>query len=285
MGEIVVVTGLSGAGRSTAADVFEDLGWFVIDGLPAALIPKIAELAAAAPGTYYDRVVLVVGASPDLPQVAPALDALRDGGAFVRTLFLEAATEVLVRRYREARRRHPFSEGSLHQAIDREREALQDVKAGADLVIDTTTLNVHQLKDRVLDAFSSGDATARMRTQVLSFGYKWGLPTDVDLVIDCRFLPNPFWVLDLRPLTGKDDPVRDYVLTQAEAPTFLERLRSLLELLVPAYVREGKAYLTLAFGCTGGQHRSVVIAEEVAKILATFGVQAQVEHRDVDRSR
>jgi UPF0042 nucleotide-binding protein len=283
MGEIVVVTGLSGAGRSTVADVFEDLGWFVVDGLPAALIPKIAELAQAAPGTHYDRVVLVVGPTPELGQVAPALDALRATGTMVRTVFLEAATETLIRRYKEGRRRHPFSTGSLTEAIATERTALDDVKAGADLVINTTDLNVHQLKDRVLDAFSPDDRGRQMRTSVLSFGYKHGLPLDVDVIIDCRFLPNPFWVGELRPLTGLDEPVRDYVLGQEVTADFLARLHDLLALMVPGYVKEGKAYLTIAFGCTGGQHRSVAIAEEVGRMLDQLGVSAQVEHRDIER--
>jgi UPF0042 nucleotide-binding protein len=283
MGEIVAVTGLSGAGRSTVADVFEDLGWFVVDGLPAALIPKIAELAQAAPGTHYDRVVLVVGATPELGQVAPALEALRATRTTMRTVFLEAADETLVRRYKEGRRRHPFSTGSLTEAIARERLALEDVKAGADLVINTTDLNVHQLKDRVLDAFSPDDRGHQMRTSVLSFGYKHGLPLDVDVVVDCRFLPNPFWVGELRPLTGLDEPVRDYVLGQPVTADFLARLHDLLAVMVPGYVKEGKAYLTLAFGCTGGQHRSVAIAEEVGRMLDGLGVQAQVEHRDIDR--
>jgi UPF0042 nucleotide-binding protein len=263
--------------------VFEDLGWFIVDGLPAALIPKIAELAHAAPGTHYDRVVLVVGATPELEQVAPALDVLRATGTTVRTVFLEAATETLIRRYKEGRRRHPFSTGSLTEAIGRERLALENVKAGADLVINTTDLNVHQLKDRVLDSFSSDDRSTQMRTSVLSFGYKHGLPLDVDVVVDCRFLPNPFWVGELRPLTGLDAPVRDYVLGQEVTADFLARLHDLLALMVPGYVKEGKAYLTLAFGCTGGQHRSVAIAEEVGRMLDELGVPAQVEHRDIER--
>ena len=283
MPELVVVTGMSGAGRSTAADVLEDLGWFVVDNLPTALIPKIAELAAAAPGSHFDRVALVVGASPELPEVAPALAALRNDGTTVRILFLEASDDVLLRRYRESRRRHPFSEGSLSQAITTERDALQAVKGDADLVVDTSALNVHQLKARVQEAFATSEAVMRMRTSVVSFGYKWGLPTDVDLVIDCRFLPNPFWVPELRPLRGTDAAVRDHVLGHPDTTAFLERLGTLLELLVPAYVREGKAYLTIAFGCTGGQHRSVAVAEAVGRMLAGLGVAAQVSHRDVDR--
>jgi RNase adapter protein RapZ len=285
VGDIVVVTGQAGAGRSTAADVFEDLGWLVIDGLPLMFMPEVASMAAQ-PGSPYERVVLVVGASPDVPRLVPALDGLADHGARVRVLFLEASTETLVRRYREARRRHPFSpegRGSLTEAIEAEREALEEVKAIADLVIDTNDLNVHQLKDRVRAAFGPGEATSTMSTTVLSFGYKYGLPLDVDVVLDCRFLPNPHWVPELRPQTGLDPPVRDYVLDQPAAREFLERVRPLLATLVPAYVGEGKAYLTLAFGCTGGRHRSVAIAEAVAEMLAELHVVPQVAHRDIDR--
>lgn len=284
MGEIVVVTGHSGAGRSTAADVFEDLGWFVIDNLPLALMPRMAELTTATtPGAQYERIVLVVGAAPELVEVTPAIVRLRESGAVVRTLFLEANVETLVRRYKETRRRHPFSTGSLNEAVVREQQALEELRGLADLVIDTTELNVHQLKDRVRQAFSLGDPNERMRTSVVSFGFKYGLPLDVDVVLDCRFLPNPFWVPDLRPLTGRDDPVRDHVLDHPAAKEFLDRLEPLLQTIVPAYLDEGKAYLTLAFGCTGGRHRSVAIAEEVGRMLTRLGVSPTVSHRDIDR--
>lgn len=283
MGEIVVVTGHSGAGRSTAADVFEDLGWFVIDNLPLALMPKVSELTTAAPGSSYDRVVLVVGASPDVVEITPAIVRLREQGAQVRILFLEAGADTLVRRYKEARRRHPFSTGSLTEAVALEQRALEELRGLADLVIDTSDLNVHQLKDRVLRAFSLGDPAQRIRTSVVSFGFKYGLPLDVDVVLDCRFLPNPFWEPELRPLTGRDASVRDYVLGQEAAGEFLDRLRPLLETIVPAYLREGKAYLTIAFGCTGGRHRSVAIAEAVAPMLTALGVSPEVSHRDIDR--
>ncbi len=282
MGEIVVVTGHSGAGRSTAADVFEDLGWFVIDNLPLALMSKVSELTAAGSGSY-ERVVLVVGASPDLVETTPAIGRLREQGAQLRILFLEANAETLVRRYKEARRRHPFSTGSLTEAVALEQAALEELRGLADLVMDTSNLNVHQLKERVLRAFSPEDSTHRMRTSVQSFGFKYGLPLDVDLVMDCRFLPNPFWVAELRPLSGLDEAVRDYVLGQEAAQQFLGRLQPLLETLVPAYLNEGKAYLTIAFGCTGGRHRSVAIAEAVAPMLADLGLNATLSHRDIDR--
>lgn len=282
MGEIVVVTGHSGAGRSTAADVFEDLGWFVIDNLPLALMPKVSELTAAGSGSY-ERVVLVVGASPDVVEITPAIAELREQGVQLRILFLEANAETLVRRYREARRRHPFSAGSLTDAVALEQAALEELRGLADLVIDTSNLNVHQLKDRVLRAFSRDDASNRMRTSVQSFGFKYGLPLDVDMVIDCRFLPNPFWVPELRAQSGLDEGVRDFVLGHEAAKEFLDRLQPLLETLVPAYLNEGKAYLTIAFGCTGGRHRSVAIAEAVAPMLAELGVNAVLSHRDIDR--
>jgi len=281
--EIVVVTGHSGAGRSTAADVFEDLGWFVIDNLPLALMPKISELTGVGTTSRYERVVLVVGASPDLVEITPAIARLREQGMRLRILFLEASADTLVRRYKEARRRHPFSTGSLTDAVALEQRALAELRGLADLVIDTTQLNVHQLKERVSRAFSLDDETQRMRTSVVSFGFKYGLPVDVDLVFDCRFLPNPYWDPELRALSGADEAVRDFVLGQDAARQFLDGLRPLLETLVPAYLKEGKAYLSIAFGCTGGRHRSVAIAEAVAPMVAELGVKPQLSHRDIDR--
>jgi UPF0042 nucleotide-binding protein len=283
MSEFVVVTGLSGAGRTQAGNVLEDLGWFVIDNLPPALIPKVAELAQA-PGSTTERVALVVGTRAYLDELMPALQRLRAARQRVRVLFLEASDEVLIRRYESTRRRHPLGEGeSVADTIERERCVLEPVKAVADVVVDTTDLNVHQLRDRILGLFGGETPTAGMQTSILSFGYKHGLPLDADLVIDCRFLPNPHWVDDLRPHTGQDDRVRDYVLGFEETRVFLERLEQLFELLLPAYVKEGKSYLTVALGCTGGRHRSVVIAEEVARALRRRGFDPAVVHRDVQR--
>jgi UPF0042 nucleotide-binding protein len=282
--EFVIITGLSGAGRSQAADALEDLGWFVIDNLPSELIPKVAELVRA-PSSATPRVALVVGAGAHRPDLMPNLAALRSSGARVRQLFLDAGTDVLVRRYEGTRRRHPLlaaGEG-LAEAIERERALLEPLKAQADVVVDTSELNVHELDDRVLGLFGEDRSDVAMQTRVVSFGYKHGLPVDVDVVLDCRFLPNPHWVEELRPLTGRDEPVSRYVLEQPAATDFLGRLDGLLELLLPAYVAEGKAYLTLAFGCTGGRHRSVVIAEAVADLLRARGVEPAVLHRDVDR--
>ena len=283
MNEFVVIAGLSGAGRSQAADILEDLGWFVIDNLPPALIPKVSELASSE-GSSIARVVLAVGTGPYHDEVLPALRALERQGVRLRIVFLEASTDVLVRRYESTRRRHPLAVGrSLAEAIEAERHLLQSVKEEADVVVDTTELNVHQLRDRMLDLFGADAPEIGMQTTVMSFGYKHGLPLDTDLVIDCRFLPNPHWVEELRPQTGLDEPVRDYVLGQPVTSEFLDELTSLLELLLPAYVTEGKSYLTLALGCTGGHHRSVVIAEEMAARLSERGYDPTVSHRDIGR--
>jgi UPF0042 nucleotide-binding protein len=283
--EYAIISGLSGAGRSTAADVLEDQGWFVIDNLPVALIPDVAGLVPVT--TSGDsRVALVVGASSDPHELAAMLNDLRASGARVRTLFLDARTEVLVRRFESTRRRHPISAGALLEAaIERERERLQTVRAEADAIVDTSDLNVHELSRRVAEIFGDHADTPGMQVTVTSFGYKHGLPVDVDLVFDCRFLPNPHWVEPLRPLDGREPTVSSYVLASVLAGEFVDRVESLLALLAPAYEAEGKAYLTVAFGCTGGRHRSVAIAEEMATRLARHGLEAGVAHRDVDRGR
>jgi len=281
--EFIVITGLSGAGRSQAADILEDLGWFVIDNLPPSLIPKVSELASS-PGADISKIVLVVGTGPYHDEVLPALEALELQGARLRIVFLEASTDVLVRRYETSRRRHPLAfDRTLAEGIEAERVLLQPAKQEADVVIDTTELNVHQLRDRMLALFGDETPEAGMQTTVLSFGYKHGLPLDTDLVIDCRFLPNPHWVDELRPQTGLDEPVRHYVMGQDVTGEFLDRLTALLDLLLPAYVTEGKSYLTVALGCTGGRHRSVVIAEEVANRLRGSGYDPKVSHRDIGR--
>jgi RNase adapter protein RapZ len=281
--EFIVITGLSGAGRSQAANHLEDLGWFVIDNLPPALIDKVTELAQA-PGTTIERVALVIGPRAGVADITAGLATLRASGARVRVLFLDASDEVLVRRFTDTRRRHPLADGEgIAETIDRERTGLEPLKAEADVVVDTSELNVHQLRERIVALFGADDEANAMQTTVMSFGYKHGLPLDADLVIDCRFLPNPHWVEDLRPHTGLDADVRSYVLRFSETADFLGRLEHLLDLVLPAYVREGKSYLTLALGCTGGRHRSVVMAEEAAKVLRRRGYPASLVHRDVDR--
>ncbi len=283
MTEFVVICGLSGAGRSEVANDLEDLGWFVIDNVPPTLIPKLGELAAT-PGSA-DRIALVVRTADYDEEIAPALDGLRATGARVRILYLEAATDVVVRRYESSRRRHPRAgpTDSVAEAIELERDALEPLREAADVVVDTSDLNVHQLRDRIVDLFERESSSTGLQTSVVSFGYKHGLPLDVDLVLDCRFLPNPHWVDELRPLTGREEPVRRYVMSQPETQEFLERLDGLLAMLLPAYAREGKTYLTLAVGCTGGRHRSVVLAEEIAALLRKHGFDPVVKHRDADR--
>ena len=283
MSEFVVITGESGAGRSQAANVLEDLGWFVIDNLPPALIDKVAELGQA-PGTSIARICLVVGPQAQPQELDHALAGLRVHAERVVVLFLTASDEVLVRRYEETRRRHPLAGGDrILETVQRERAALEPLKAEADLVVDTSDLNVHQLRERLLALFGGETPATDMQTTVLSFGYRHGLPLDVDLVLDCRFLPNPHWIEELRPRTGLDQGVRDYVLGFRQTKEFLTRLDHLLDLLLPAYVDEGKSYLTVALGCTGGRHRSVALAEEVAERLRLRGYAPRVMHRDIAR--
>jgi RNase adapter protein RapZ len=281
--EFIVIAGLSGAGRSQAADILEDLGWFVIDNMPPALIPKVSELAQS-PGDAVNHVALVVGTGRYHDEVLPALAALKTQGAPVRILFLEASTEVLVRRYESTRRRHPLAAGqSLEQAIRAERRLLEPVKAEADVVVDTSDTNIHQLRQRIVDLFGGGVDAEPMQVTIVSFGYKHGLPLDADVVIDCRFLPNPHWVDDLRPRSGLDQEVVAYLDEQEVTGPFIEQLHDLVRLLLPNYVGEGKSYLTLAFGCTGGRHRSVAVAERMAQLLADDGYRPRVTHRDLDR--
>ena len=280
MSSFVVIAGLSGAGRSHAANNLEDLGWFVMDNLPPSLIPKVAELAGAT-GTGIDELALVVGTGRYHDEIVGMIDGLRSEIPALRILFLDAATEALVRRYESTRRRHPFSEaGTLAEAIEAERAALEPVRAVADVVVDTTDLNVHQLRDRMMELFDAGGGRA-MRVTVVSFGYSHGIPLDVDIVIDCRFLPNPHWIEGLRPLSGLDAPVARYVMAQPVTAEFLARLEALLELLLPRYVEEGKSYLSVAFGCTGGRHRSVAVAEHFAGVLRGLGHEPAILHRDM----
>ncbi|HKY13460.1 MAG TPA: RNase adapter RapZ [Microthrixaceae bacterium] len=283
MSSVVVIAGLSGAGRTQVGNAMEDLGWFVIDNLPASLIPKVAELSSG-PRSATPKVALVVGSGPATDEVPAAIQELRESGAMVRVVFLDAATDVLIRRYESTKRRHPLSDGdSVGAAIERERALLTPVRESADLVIDTSGLTIHELRVRATELFSDKALESLMQTTVMSFGYKYGLPSDVDLVIDCRFLPNPYWDEQLRPLSGLDREVIAHLFKIPVTGEFLERLESLLDLLVPLYRSEGKAYLTIALGCTGGRHRSVVIAEAIADALRRAGIEPRVFHRDIDR--
>ena len=281
MADIVLITGLSGAGRSGAADVLEDLGYYVVDNLPTSLVETIVELASK-PGSGIDRLALVSGRQ-HLALLERAA-ALRAAGHRVRTLFLDASTAELVRRYDLTRRKHPLAAEAdgLVEAIDMEREALDPVRAAADLVIDTSALNIHELKAKLVGAFDSGDGQ-RLQLAVESFGFKHGMPIDADIVMDVRFLPNPHWDDALRPLDGHDPAVRRFVLDRPEAADFLDRFGALLGSLLPAYQQEGKSYLTVAVGCTGGRHRSVAVVEALAARLRVAGFEVRTGHRDIAR--
>ena len=281
MADVVLITGLSGAGRSGVADVLEDLGWFVVDNLPTALIGTIVELAAK-PNSDIERLALVAGRQH--AEVLTKVGELRAEGHDVRVVFLDSSTPELVRRYDATRRRHPLADETegLVESIELERTMLEPVRAAADLVIDTTDLNVHQLKERIDHAFDTVSGS-RLQVTVESFGFKHGLPLDADIVMDLRFLPNPHWEDDLRPLTGHDPKVRDYVLETAVGSAFIDRFDELLASLVPQYQAEGRTYLTVALGCTGGRHRSVAAAEELAARLRQRGVPVRTSHRDVSR--
>jgi UPF0042 nucleotide-binding protein len=283
--DVTVITGMSGAGRSEAADVLEDLGFFVIDNLPPALIGKVAELARGGDRPNRYGLVVDVRSGVFIDDLAAALSDLRASGAETRVLFLDASDETLVRRFEATRRRHPLAvTDRVHEGIQKERALLGELKGEADVVLDTSDLNVHQLRERLVGIFAEDLATRSLQVSIVSFGFKHGLPLDVDLVFDCRFLPNPHWIDELRPLDGRDEPVRDYVLGRPETQAFLEELGRLFELTLPAYEREGKSYLSIAIGCTGGHHRSVVIAEALADIVAGLGPRPTVRHRDVDRA-
>jgi UPF0042 nucleotide-binding protein len=284
MAEYLIVTGLSGAGRSTAAATLEDLRWFVIDNLPPSLLGKLSELTSQSRSDL-DRFCFVAGrgGAESMHELAPAVASLRSTGARVRVLFLDASDDVLVRRFEGTRRRHPVEGEGVLAAITSERMLLQAIRDDSDVVLDTSELNVHELRSRLVDLFAGSSAEGAMQTSIVSFGYKHGIPLDVDLVLDCRFLPNPHWVPELRELTGLDEPVREYVLGRAEAEEFLTRLDGLLTFLLPAYAREGKSYLSIAIGCTGGQHRSVAIAEELAVRVRRHGFEPVVHHRDIPR--
>ena len=282
--DVTIITGMSGAGRSSSADVLEDLGFFVIDNLPPALVAKVAELGRGTEGPQKFALVIDVRSGEFVDDLVAALAELREMGASTRVLFLDAADDVLVRRYEATRRKHPLAAGDrISDGIASERNLLEELKGQADIVLDTTELNVHELRDRLRELFDVDQRAGALQTSIVSFGYKHGLPLDVDLVFDCRFLPNPHWVEELRPRPGTDPLVRDYVMSQPESGRFLEEMERLFALLLPAYVREGKSYLSIGIGCTGGRHRSVVIATELARVLRRDGVTPRVHHRDIGR--
>jgi len=279
--ELLLVTGMSGAGRSTAARALEDQGWFVIDNLPPSLLLDAVDQVASRHGVDRLAIVLDVRSGLFFAELPTAVRRMRDHSDHVRVLFLQASDDVLVHRFESNRRPHPLQgDGRLLDGIAREREVLRDLRAEADLVIDTSTLNVHDLRRR-MDAAFEGDLDARLRVTVISFGFKYGVPVDADLVADVRFLPNPHWVAELEPLTGLQPAVSDYVFSHAEAQVFLDQYAKLIDVVADGYLREGKRYVTVAVGCTGGKHRSVAMAERLGNRLTKRGVQTLVMHRDL----
>lgn len=281
--EVLVVTGMSGAGRSSAARALEDLGWFVIDNLPPQLLPQTLDVIATR--SDVDQVAVVVDARGGrlFDQLEWAMVTLLDSQYDLKVLFLDCSDDVLVRRFESNRRPHPLQDGGrLLDGIHRERALLGNVRATADLVIDTSLRNVHDLRRAVQQAFAEGEP-ARLRATVMSFGFKYGIPVDADFVADVRFLPNPYWVPGLRDLRGTDAAVNDYVVEQPGAAEFLDTYAHLIDLVADGYLREGKRFVTLAVGCTGGKHRSVAMVENLAARLVKVGLEASTVHRDLGR--
>ena len=283
-GEVLIVTGMSGAGRSTAADALEDLDWYVVDNLPPQMLRPLLELTELAGGALPKVAVVVDVRGRDLfAQLPEVTRTLRDARQ-LRVLFLDASDDVLVRRFEAVRRPHPLqAEGTIIDGIRLERERLAPVRESADIIIDTSNYNIHQLSSQIAELFAT-EGAARHTLTVMSFGFKYGLPTDADLVADMRFLPNPFWNDDLRALTGEDEKVREYVLAQEGAQEFVDAYAAALAPVLQGYQRENKRHSVVAVGCTGGKHRSVVMAKELAARLATQpGVAVRITHRDLGR--
>ncbi len=282
MADILLIAGLSGAGRSQAADDLEDLGWFVVDNMPIALIEKVVELAAVG---EQSQLALVVGAAAHQTDAVVIVQRLREAGHRVRIFFLDASTPELVRRYGATKRKHPLASrfSSVEEAIQEERSILETVKGAADLVIDTSGLNIHQLKAQIVELFAPTGNRDVMQLSLVSFGFKHGIPLDVDMVWDVRFLPNPHWEEHLRELSGLDDAVSTFTIDQPLAQQFLEKAEGMLQFLLPAYQSEGRSYLTIAVGCTGGRHRSVAVTEAIGAWLASNGHHPRITHRDIFR--
>ena len=285
--EILIITGMSGAGRSTVAHSLEDLGWYVVDNLPPALLGNLIELVT----TSVKKVAVVVDVRGRafFGDLTKSLVDLAEQGISRKILFVDAADDVLVRRFESTRRPHPL-QGSdrILDGISKERDRLREVRDAADLVIDSSALNIHQLEKKIADNFHE-DSGADLRVNILSFGYKYGIPVDADLVVDCRFIANPHWVPELRPLSGLDKPVSDAVLSNENVQEFLDRYQALFETMAFGFITEGRKFLTLAIGCTGGKHRSVAVTVELVKRLTqceklgSFKIETQAMHRDLGR--
>jgi UPF0042 nucleotide-binding protein len=282
--EVLIVTGMSGAGRSTVGNALEDLGWYVVDNLPPQMLRPLIELAGRA-GSNLPKIAAIVDVRGGklFAELDEIIDSLR-GGTSVRVIFLEATDAALVRRFEQVRRPHPLQgEGTLLDGISAERAMTLEMRESSDIIIDTSDLNIHQLATTIADTFADDD-TPGVQVTLLSFGFKYGLPADADLVADMRFLPNPFWNPELRPFNGQDQVVSDYVLAQKGATEFIDAYAKSLEPVLAGYQRENKRHVTLAVGCTGGKHRSIAVAEELAKRLRSLpGVAVNVRHRDLGR--
>ncbi|MDN6534741.1 MAG: RNase adapter RapZ [Yaniella sp.] len=283
--EVLIITGMSGAGRTTAAHSLEDLGWYVVDNLPPQLFSTMAQLIGKNPDTPLKLALVVDVRSKEFFQaLQEAMNQLRTDGAELRVLFLDAADEVLVRRFETLRRPHPLQgDGSILEGIAAERELMVALRDQAELMIDTTDLNVHDLTTATTELFTESGPII-IRLNIMSFGFKYGVPQDSNYIADVRFIPNPHWVPELRPFTGQDQEISSYVLERKGVASFIDSYVAMMEPVIEGYRSENKHYATLAFGCTGGKHRSVAIAEEIAKRLATYsGVKAKISHRDMGR--
>jgi UPF0042 nucleotide-binding protein len=280
---VLVLTGMSGAGRSSAAKVLEDLGYTVIDNLPPALLARAVEAHNIPEEHKHLAVVIDSRGGLPLDELKTAMTTLESEGVQSRVVFLDADDDVIIGRYEENRRPHPLGLDTITEAISAEREMLSELREMADVVIDTSNLNVHELRERMTGHFSEDEMTRPMRVSLRSFGFKHGVPRDLDLLLDVRFLPNPHWIPELRELTGIDQPVADYVLHADGAAEFVDKVDDLLDFLIPRFQAEGKSYLSIGVGCTGGHHRSVAIAEELARRIEERGVSAAVRHRDIER--
>ena len=284
--KFILISGLSGAGKSKAASFLEDMGYYVVDNMPAALIPKFAELCMASPGRY-DKVVLVsdIRGGQTFDGLFDALDKLHDMGCDYKILFVEASVEAIIKRYKETRRNHPLSKTgrSLEEAVQLERSALEPVRQRAEYIVDTSALPTAKLRGEMLRLFGSGDTASAMSVSVISFGFKYGIPIEADLVFDVRFLPNPYYIAELRHQTGLDQGVWDFIFGYQQTRDFMKHLEGLIGFLLPLYVEEGKTALVIGVGCTGGHHRSVAITRALAEFIRQKGYSAAENHRDMTR--
>lgn len=281
----VIITGMSGAGKSQVVKYMEDLGYFCVDNLPPALIPKFADICFQSGGKM-NRIALVIDIRGGelLNDLFPALNTLKEAGLSYEILFLEASDEVLIKRFKETRRSHPLAgEGRIIKGIKEERKILENIKLKSNHIIDTSNLTPRKLKEEISSIFVEGRDFEGMIISIISFGFKYGIPMDSDLVFDVRFIPNPFYINSMRKLTGRNEAVRDYVLKHTETEEFIRKLTDMLEFLIPNYIKEGKSQLVIAIGCTGGKHRSVAISDSIFRILEEKGHRVVVEHRDIDK--